>query len=90
MRFYENILKTSENRLPQRAYYIPKGKSEYMLLNGNWRFAYFKNEDEAPEKIEKWDEIPVPSCWQALGYENPNYTNINYPYPVDPNLRKGF
>ena len=55
MRFYENILKTSENRLPQRAYYIPIGKSEYMLLNGNWRFAYFKNEDEAPEKIEKWD-----------------------------------
>ena len=84
MRFYENILKTSENRLPQRAYYIPEGKSEYMLLNGNWRFVYFKNEDEAPEKIEKWDEIPVPSCWQALGYENPNYTNINYPYPVDP------
>ena len=84
MRFYENILKTSENRLPQRAYYIPKGKSEYMLLNGNWRFVYFKNEDEAPEKIEKWDEIPVPSCWQAFGYENPNYTNINYPYPVDP------
>ena len=35
-------------------------------------------------KIEKWDEISVPSCWQTLGYENPNYTNINYPYPVDP------
>ena len=84
MRFYENILKTSENRLPQRAYYIPDGKAEYILLNGTWHFAYFKKEDEAPEKIEKWDEIPVPSCWQSLGYENPNYTNINYPYPVDP------
>ena len=84
MRFYENILKTSENRLTQRAYYIPGGKAEYMLLNGSWRFAYFEKENEAPEVIEKWDEIPVPSCWQALGYENPNYTNINYPYPVDP------
>ncbi|MBO5231125.1 MAG: glycoside hydrolase family 2 [Clostridia bacterium] len=83
MRFYENILKTSENRLPQRAYYIPRGKAEYILLNGKWRFAYFSDEAEVPESIDKWDEIPVPSCWQALGYENPNYTNINYPYPVD-------
>ena len=84
MRFYENVLKTSENRLPQRNYYIPYGKAEYMLLNGTWRFAYFEKEDEVPEIIDKWNEIPVPSCWQAQGYENPNYTNINYPYPVDP------
>lgn len=83
MRFYEDILKTSENRLPQRAYYIPKGNAEYMLLNGTWRFAFFDSEEEVPENIEKWDEIPVPSCWQSLGYENPNYSNINYPYPVD-------
>ncbi|MBQ5910415.1 MAG: DUF4981 domain-containing protein [Clostridia bacterium] len=84
MRTYENILKTSENRLPQRSYYIPAGKSEYVLLNGDWRFAYFSRDIDVPEKIEKWDTVPVPSCWQALGYENPNYTNINYPYPYDP------
>ena len=81
MRTYENILMTSENRLPQRSYYIPAGKSDYMLLNGEWRFAYFSRDIDVPEKIEKWDTVPVPSCWQALGYENPNYTNINYPYP---------
>ncbi len=85
MRIYENILKTSENRLPQRAYYIPKGKSEYMLLNGNdWRFAYFTRDIDYTDNIEKWDTIAVPSCWQTLGYENPNYSNINYPYPFDP------
>ena len=85
MRIYENILKTSENRLPQRAYYIPKGKSEYMLLNGNdWRFAYFTRDIDYTDDIEKWDTIAVPSCWQTLGYENPNYSNINYPYPFDP------
>lgn len=84
MRKYENILQTSENRLPQRSYYIPAGKSEYKLLNGDWRFAYFSRDIDMPEKIEKWDTVPVPSCWQALGYENPNYTNINYPYPYDP------
>ena len=84
MRVYENILKTSENRLPQRAYYIPKGKSEYTLLNGKWRFCYFNRDIDVTESITRWDEIQVPSCWQALGYDTPNYTNINYPYPYDP------
>ena len=85
MRKYENVLITSENRLPQRAYYIPGGKSEYMLLNGDdWRFAYFSRDIDAQGVIEKWDTITVPSCWQSIGYENPNYTNINYPYPYDP------
>lgn len=83
MRDYENPLKTSENRMPPRSYYIPSGKSEYKLLNGEWDFAYFKRDIDVPEKIEKWDKIPVPSCWQLHGYKNPNYTNINYPYPCD-------
>ena len=52
IRAYENILKTSENRLPQRAYYIPSGKSEYTLLNGEWRFAFFTRDIDAPEVIE--------------------------------------
>ncbi len=84
MRIYENILKTRENRLNPRSYYIPKGVSEYKLLNGEWDFAYFSRDIDVPQKIEKWDKIIVPSCWQLKGYENPNYTNINYPYPCDP------
>ncbi len=84
LKIYENILKTSENRMPPRSYYIPKGVSKYTLLNGEWDFAYFNCVDDVPEKIETWDKIPVPSCWQLFGYENPNYTNVNYPYPVDP------
>ena len=84
MRVYEQTEKTSENRLPQRPYYIPEGKSEYRLLNGNWRFAFFARDTEMPEEIDHWDTIPVPSCWQLQGYENPNYTNVNYPYPCDP------
>ena len=83
MRIYEDVLKTSENRLPQRAYYIPQGNAEYTLLNGQWRFAYYPCDIDVPETITKWDTISVPSCWQLLGYENPNYTNINYPYPCD-------
>lgn len=84
MRKYENINKTSENRLKPRAYYIPKGISEYTLLNGIWDFAFFEDNYDLPTKAEKWDKIKVPSCWQLEGYENPNYCNINYPFPVDP------
>lgn len=83
MRIYENPLKTSENRNPARSYVIPSGVSEYTLLNGEWDFAYFSRDIDVPDTITDWDKIPVPSCWQLHGYENPNYTNINYPYPYD-------
>lgn len=83
MRSYENPEKTSENRLPARSCYIPQGRSEYQLLNGEWDFAYFERDIDVPENIRQWDKIPVPSCWQLYGYDNPNYSNINYPYPYD-------
>ena len=95
MRIYENFKTTSENREPQRSYYIPyeslekalEGKKEksayYKLLNGRWKFAYFKRDIDVPETIPVWDTVTVPSCWQMLGYENPGYTNVNYPYPID-------
>ena len=78
MRVYEDFRKTSENREPQRAYYIPydslekalRGKREesefYRLLNGDWNFKYFESEFDIPEKIDEWDTIPVPSCWQLF------------------------
>ena len=84
MRFYENLSKTSENRLPPRSYYIPGGVSQYKLLNGEWRFKYYSRDIDYTENIEDWDVLEVPSCWQLKGYENPNYTNVRYPYPADP------
>ena len=70
MRKYENPIKTSENRLKQRSWYIPEG-SEFCGLNGEWRFKYFENGDKVGD-IEGWDNITVPSCWQLKGYEKPN------------------
>lgn len=83
MRVYENPNFTSENRLPPRSYYIPGGRSEHYSLNGIWKFAFFERDIDIPEKIECWKNIVVPSCWQLSGYECPNYTNVNYPFPVD-------
>ena len=84
MRHYENPERTSENRCPARSWYIPGGVSKQILLNGTWNFAFFNRDIDVPETIETWDTIPVPACWQLHGYENPNYSNINYPYPCDP------
>ncbi len=96
MRKYEDLNKIHENTLPPRSHYIPydtpekalkgeRGASEYfMLLNGKWQFRYFKRDIDCPDKIDEWDKVDVPSCWQMTGYERPYYTNVNYPYPVDP------
>ncbi len=83
MRIYENPFKTSENRCIPRSYYIPAGVSEYCLLNGVWNFKYFTRDIDVPEKIDCWDAISVPSCWQTQGYDTVNYSNQEYPYPVD-------
>ncbi len=82
MRKYEILEKTSENREKQRAYYIPK--SGVTLLNGMWDFKYFDSDFEEAYTEKEWDRIDVPSCWQLRGYENPNYTNVSYPFPYDP------
>ena len=31
-----------------------------------------------------WPTIPVPGHWQFHGYGAPAYTNVPYPFPVDP------
>ena len=84
MRIYENPQKTSENRLKSISFYNIGGVSETLSLNGEWDFAFFKRDIDVPDTITQWDKSEVPSCWQLKGYENPNYSNINYPYPCDP------
>lgn len=82
MRKYEDLHHIQENRLPQRAYYIPEGEGVYTLLNGTWDFAFYNRDfDQTPAKT---GTIDVPSCWQCRGYEAPYYTNVVYPYPMDP------
>lgn len=83
IRYYENPEFTSENRENPRSYYIPKGAAKHIDLNGVWNFAYFENGDAAQIPEHFSDNVTVPSCWQMLGYENPNYTNINFPFLCD-------
>lgn len=82
MRKYEDLEKISENREPQRSYYIPEG--EYMSLNGEWNFKFYECDFEEEYVSKEWDKLPVPSCWELFGYEKPNYANVAYPHPVKP------
>lgn len=81
-RKYENLDYISENREPQRAYYIPEGQPLY--LNGMWKFKYYDCDFEEDYIEKQWAEIDVPSCWQMRGYGSPNYANVAYPHPFDP------
>lgn len=61
------------------------------LLNGDWRFRLSPSPAQAPTGIEAtdfddsgWDSIPVPSSWPMHGHGSPAYTNVQYPFPVDP------
>jgi beta-galactosidase len=60
-------------------------------LDGTWRFRLgaglydLTTGFEEPEFADAgWDELPVPALWQLHGHGSPAYTNINYPFPIDP------
>lgn len=77
---------------PTAALSFERGNSsQFKLLNGVWKFCYSQSPQEAPERfyaddfeVAHWDDLPVPSSWQMHGYGRPHYTNVVYPFPVDP------
>ena len=69
-----------------------RGTSGYFKsLNGAWKFKYHASVHRVEDGFYAenydaggWDDLPVPSNWQMHGYDRPQYTNVNYPYPCDP------
>ncbi len=65
--------------------------NNYESLNGIWKFHFSETPDLRPVTFYEqgfdssgWDEIEVPGDWQLQGYDFPLYTNIVYPFPVNP------
>ncbi|MDQ0338639.1 beta-galactosidase/evolved beta-galactosidase subunit alpha [Caldalkalibacillus uzonensis] len=63
----------------------------FKLLNGVWKFHYAESPQLAPAHFyeesfdtSEWDDLPVPANWQMHGYGKPHYTNVQYPFPIDP------
>jgi beta-galactosidase len=62
-----------------------------LALDGRWRFRLLPTVDAADDGFARpgfddgqWDLLPVPAHWQLHGYGAPAYTNVRYPFPVDP------
>jgi beta-galactosidase len=60
-------------------------------LAGDWRFSLAAGPRDAPSGVEAddfddsgWTTIPVPSSWPMHGHGSPAYTNVRFPFPVDP------
>ncbi|MGH3205672.1 MAG: glycoside hydrolase family 2 TIM barrel-domain containing protein, partial [Streptosporangiaceae bacterium] len=63
----------------------------FIELNGPWRFRLAAGWHDLSRGFERaefddsgWAELVVPSCWQMAGHGAPAYTNLTYPFAVDP------
>jgi beta-galactosidase len=75
--------------LPARAAFVSDLPS--ISLNGRWTFRLSPTVAESADGFEAvdfddsaWDELPVPSSWPMHGFGRPAYTNVLFPFPVDP------
>jgi beta-galactosidase len=96
---WNNLKVIHKGTLPPRAHFysyvsdekaltLDRQRSEYVSLNGTWKFRHDESPLEAPEWESadplSWDDIKVPGMWQLQGYSHPTYTNVNYPFHVNP------
>ena len=85
--YWEDI-RPAQGVLPPRAWFV-SGAPE-LRLDGRWRFLLHPRADAPPDLARPelddsgWDELPVPSHWPLHGHGRPQYTNVTYPFPVDP------
>ena len=62
-----------------------------LSLDGDWHFRLAPTVDAVTAGFAEpgfddrgWDTLPVPAHWQLHGYGAPAYTNVRYPFPLDP------
>ena len=81
-----------------RSYYIPfaetdkvkntfgivdrRSSSRFLSLDGMWQIRQHDNISQVEIDEELSCEIPVPSCVQMHGYDQIQYINTRYPFPV--------
>lgn len=74
-----------------RTPWLTPKSSVRMSLNGMWKFNLVSEPSKRPLDFfntdfdaSGWDEIPVPSNWEMLGYDTPIYCNVEYPHSNTP------
>lgn len=71
---------------------VESRKNDRILsLDGIWQFKFAKNYASAAKDFYKpgyslkgWSTIEVPGSWELQGFDAPIYTDVKYPFPVDP------
>ena len=85
------------NRAPMHANYfayesteaaikgIKEKSSNFMTLNGTWKFNWVPNADARPTDFwqpefndKGWKTMPVPGVWELNGFGDPIYVNVGY------------
>lgn len=64
---------------------VKEQSSNFMSLNGTWKFFWVRDADARPSDFWKtdfndkgWDNMPVPGVWELNGYGDPIYVNVGY------------
>ncbi|WP_232828338.1 glycoside hydrolase family 2 TIM barrel-domain containing protein [Kribbella monticola] len=84
---YVEDFAAAANVLPPRAWL--DDDAERISLTGDWSFRLSPSVADAPDDLKdpdtsSWDTISVPGHWQLSGYGEPAYTNVVYPFPLEP------
>lgn len=71
--------------------YNKKNSNGYRSLDGAWKFLFLEAPEYSPLHFERkdfdisgLDTIEVPACWQLNGYGKMHYTDVLYPFPINP------
>ncbi|WP_338491973.1 glycoside hydrolase family 2 TIM barrel-domain containing protein [Streptomyces sp. SJL17-4] len=95
--WYEDV-SPGRGTLPPRAWYS-RSDAAALSLNGDWAFRLSPSADAEDESFAApefdagaWGTVAVPGHWVLQGkergvpgpYGGPAYTNVRYPFPVDP------
>lgn len=74
---------------PPRAYL--RSDAPRLSLNGDWQFRLSSGIPVAPTDgwqlgmdLSGFKSLPVPSSWPMHGHGSPAYTNVQFPFPVEP------
>ena len=97
-KFWQTQEVTSFNRLPSHSpmnswrdevsAINSNESSNNLSLDGVWRFKLFESPEAVPDtwpnELVGASNIQVPGNWQTQGFDKPIYTNVKYPFPVNP------
>jgi len=74
----DDLTPGSGRRTPPRARL--RTDAPELSLNGEWDFRWAS----AGEPDGAWGTLPVPAHWVLHGHGHPWYTNVRFPFPIDP------